>query len=114
MLVILFVIIIAPVITFLYIPVPSREVGLSLCRSVVAEKLAACGNLLGPMISVYQWKGEDFEEQEWALLLKTQPGGVDELRKRLEELHPYECPCIAEWCAEVNVPFGEWVKDQTG
>jgi periplasmic divalent cation tolerance protein len=101
-------------VVLLYIPFPDREIALSVCRKVVSEKLAACGNLLGPMTSVYEWQEKMCEETEFSLILKTHPERVEALRKRVAELHPYDCPCIAEWKAEVNADFGDWVKDQTG
>lgn len=96
-----------------YIPVPSREVGLEIARTVMKESLAACGNLLGPMTSVYEWKGEVCEEEEWVLILKTTVEKETALRKRVEELHPYECPCVLSWDAEVNEDFAEWAGEQT-
>lgn len=100
-------------VTFYYIPVPSRETGAELARTVLAESLAACGNLLGPMTSIYEWKQEICEEEEYALILKTDPGREKELRARLLELHPYDCPCISGWEAQANTDFSDWVREQT-
>ena len=96
-----------------YIPVPSRETGLEIARTVTKASLAACGNILGPMTSVYEWKGEVCEEEEWVLILKTKAESKAALRKKILELHPYDCPCVLSWDAEANRDFAEWVGDQT-
>lgn len=101
-----------PNILMFYIPVPSREVGLEIARTVVRDSLAACGNLLGSMTSVYVWKDEVCEEEERVLILKTTVEKEAALRKRVEELHPYECPCVLSWDAEVNEDFAEWAEEQ--
>lgn len=96
-----------------YVPVPSRELGLMLARRSVQEHLAACGNVLGPMTSVYEWKGEVCEEEEWVLILKTTEGKRKALKELLEREHPYECPCLADWPMVANPEFAAWVQDQT-
>lgn len=68
---------------------PDRADGMA--RILVGEGLAACVNLI-PLRSVYRWKGEVCEEGEVALLMKVGDAGVDRLRERVVELHPYELP----------------------
>jgi periplasmic divalent cation tolerance protein len=96
-----------------YVPVPSREEGLRIARQVTGDGLAACGNLLGSMTSVFEWKGEVCEEEEQVLILKTTPEKGEALRARVLELHPYECPCILSWEAAANPAFADWVGTQT-
>jgi len=100
-------------IVFFYVPVPSLEEAKKITRIVIQEGLAACGNLHGPVISIYEWKEELHEEQEVVLILKTTPEHTKHLRSRICELHSYECPCVASWEADSTLPFADWVKDQT-
>jgi periplasmic divalent cation tolerance protein len=95
----------------LYIPVPDRETGRSLARMALERKLAACGNLHGPIESLYEWKGEMKQEPEWVLILKTTPERVRELSDRIEADHPYECPCVLHLSGEANSRFADWVSD---
>lgn len=95
--------------TLLYIPVPDRETGRHLARVALEGRLAACGNLHGPMESLYEWEGEMRQEEEWALILKTLPATAAELTARMEAAHPYECPCVVRLAAAANPPFVEWV-----
>ncbi len=62
-----------------------------IAATLVEERLAACVNLL-PVRSVYRWKGETCREDEITAFIKVRADGVDALRRRLVELHPYELP----------------------
>ena len=66
--------------------------GEALARTLVAERLAACVNLLPEMQSIYQWKGELTADGERQLIIKTTVARLDALTTRLHELHPYEVP----------------------
>jgi periplasmic divalent cation tolerance protein len=66
--------------------------GVALARTLVAERLAACVNVLPPMMSVYRWKGHVEEDREQQLVMKTSSARVGALQARLRELHPYEVP----------------------
>ena len=61
-------------------------------RTLVAERLAACVNILPPMTSVYRWQGGLEEEREQQLVIKTGADRVAALATRFEALHPYEVP----------------------
>ena len=61
-------------------------------RTLVEERLVACVNILPLMDSVYRWEGNIDESRERQIVMKTTHGRVDELTRRLEELHPYDVP----------------------
>ena len=63
-----------------------------LARTLVAERLAACVNLVPGVRSVYRWKDALQDEPETVLWVKTTPECLPLLEKRLRELHPYEVP----------------------
>ena len=84
-----------------------------LARTLVAEGLAACVNLLPDVVSFYVWEGKLQEERECTLLIKTAAESVKRLRRRIGDLHSYENPEIValdvdlEGSAEAYV---EWVR----
>jgi len=71
---------------------PDAEVAARLARTLVEEKLAACGNVLPAVRSIYRWEGKVCDEQEALLVLKAPVERFPALRDRVLALHPYEVP----------------------
>jgi periplasmic divalent cation tolerance protein len=95
--------------------VPSGDVAAKLARTLVEEKLAACGNVLPGVRSIYLWKGKVEDENEVLLLLKTQVRQVPRLQARLLELHPYEVPEVLAVPVEAGFQgYLDWVAASTG
>ena len=63
-----------------------------LARTLVDERLAACVNVHGPMMSTYRWQGTVERDAERQLVIKTTRDRVAALEARLRQLHPYELP----------------------
>jgi periplasmic divalent cation tolerance protein len=63
-----------------------------LARTLVDERLAACVNVIGPIVSIYRWNGTVEQEREQQLVIKTIPARLAALEARVRELHPYELP----------------------
>ncbi len=74
----------------------SREEANLLANELVRRELAACVNILGPMTSVYRWKGKVESSDEYLLLIKTTEDAFEQVRKAVRELHSYELPEIVE------------------
>jgi len=101
-------------IRLVYVTASNSDEAQSIAVTVVRERLAACANILGPIQSVYHWKGRLEQGNEVALILKTQEVVVDSLVTRVRQLHSYECPAV------VVVPvlgghggFLEWIRAET-
>ena len=63
-----------------------------IARAVVEKRLAACVNILGPIRSVYRWKGKVEDEQEHLMVMKTEQARFGALREEVERLHSYDTP----------------------
>ena len=79
-------------------------------RSLVLEKLAACGTIIPGARSIYSWKGVLEDAPEVLVLFKIAAANEDDFIRRLGELHPYDVPEIvsippAKW----NEAYGRWV-----
>lgn len=97
-----------------YVTAPNRDEALALARTLVAERLAACANVLGDITSVYWWEGKVDEGSEVALILKTRATLVNALTGRLCQLHSYTCPCVvAVPIAGGNPAFLDWIGTET-
>ena len=64
-----------------------------IARTLVAERLAACANVLrSPVRSTYRWKGRVENARECMLLIKTSRRRFAALEKRIRALHSYAVP----------------------
>jgi periplasmic divalent cation tolerance protein len=89
---------------------PTAEKAAELARAVVEEKLAACGNVLPGVRSIYRWKGTVQEEGEALLVLKTQRKRFPELRDRILALHPYDVPEVLALPVEAGAEaYLDWI-----
>ena len=71
---------------------PSAEKAAEIARTLVEEKLAACGNVIPGIRSIYAWEGTVHDDQEALLVLKAPRKRLQELSDRVVALHPYEVP----------------------
>jgi periplasmic divalent cation tolerance protein len=83
-------------------------------RLVVEERLAACINVIGPIRSIYRWKGAIETAEEVAAIFKTSDAKADALIARIAALHSYDLPCVASWPVErIFGGYADWVADST-
>jgi periplasmic divalent cation tolerance protein len=84
-----------------------------LARTLVEERLAACVNVHGPMVSTYRWKGQIEQEPERQLVIKTTRDRLAQIETRLRALHPYELPEFIVVTADPGRAYGAWVDETT-
>ena len=93
---------------------PSPEKAAEIARALVEERLAACGNVLPGVRSIYRWDGKVQDDAEALLLLKTGRDRFEALRERVQALHPYEVPeVIAIPIESGHAPYLAWVEAST-
>ena len=87
----------------------------SLAERIIAEKLAACVQIMPQMTSYYFWEGAVQKEGEHLLLIKTLEDNMDALEKFIRENHSYEVPeIVALDAAAVSSPYLAWMKEYLG
>jgi periplasmic divalent cation tolerance protein len=102
-------------VSFCYVTAGSRDEALTIGRTVVQERLAACANVLDGMTSIYWWQGALEQAGEAVLILKTRAELVERLTMRIRELHRYECPCVVALpIAAGNPEYLDWIAGETG
>jgi periplasmic divalent cation tolerance protein len=87
----------------------------SIARTLVGEGLVACVNAY-PVHSTYRWKGELEVQAETTLMMKVGADGVEPLRKRLRELHPYELPEFVVLDVDIErslTEYVDWVRQES-
>jgi periplasmic divalent cation tolerance protein len=83
-------------------------------RTLVEERLAACGHLIAPIRSIYRWEGAVNDETEARVALHTRRSLVPAVIERTQELHPYDIPCvIALSLTGGNPEYLRWVVGET-
>jgi periplasmic divalent cation tolerance protein len=92
----------------------SSEVASSIANILVANKLAACVNIVNNVESVYQWQGKIEHDKEILLIIKTRQSLFSQIEQMIQELHNYELPEIIA----VPIEAGEknylnWIQSAT-
>ena len=91
----------------------SAEAADRVARQLIAERLAACANILGAATSLYEWNGVMESTAEVPVLFKTTPSRRDALMARIAQLHDYEVPAILALPVEsADFTYAKWVAEQ--
>ena len=92
----------------------SEEQAASIARTLVAEQLAACVNIVGPIRSIYRWNNAIEDETEFLLIAKTRATSYVKVEKRIRELHSYEVPeVISANIDRGSPPYVKWLLEST-
>jgi periplasmic divalent cation tolerance protein len=95
--------------------VDSRERAEEIVRAVVGKRLAACGQIIGPIRSTYWWQGQIEEAEEWQCLFKTVAGAYSDLERTILDRHPYDvAEIIAMPVSLCSAPYLEWCEREVG
>jgi periplasmic divalent cation tolerance protein len=73
---------------------PSKEAATDVARDAVEARLAAGGQVIGPVTSVFWHLGEFGTGEEWQVLLKTTEQRYPELEMHIVERHEWTNPEI--------------------
>src|SRR5215510_11074292 len=72
----------------------NQEDGERLATLLIEGEIAACVQILPPMISIYRWQGAVERASEVLLLIKTTRAAYQRLETVIKENHPYQTPEI--------------------
>lgn len=97
-----------------YVTAPDADTAAALARTLVEERLAACGNLVPGLRSIYRWEDAVCDEPEVLLIIKTRGALVPALTARVVALHPYNCPeVVALPIVQGHPPYLAWIAANT-
>jgi len=92
----------------------SRAEAMALVRAVVEARLAACGQVAGPVASTYWWNDEIERSEEWFVFLKLPADRYAEVAAFLTERHSYDEPeIIAVPIVAGSSSFLAWIQEET-
>ncbi len=90
----------------------SEDEARKIAEALVERRLAACVNIVSQVHSVYRWRGEVEQADEYLLLVKTVREREEQVRATIRELHSYEIPeCIAIQIEGGSAEYLKWIED---
>lgn len=76
------------------VTVEEHEQAERIAEILLAEKLAACVQVVGPVTSYFRWQGKNEKCSEYLCLIKSRRHLYDKLEAVIKKVHPYEVPEI--------------------
>ena len=99
----------------IYCTCPDQAMAERVAEALVADRLAACVNIVPGITSIYRWQGEVQHDSELLLLIKTRSECYPALEARIRELHSYELPeIIAVPIQRGSEPYLAWLDASVG
>lgn len=81
---------------------------------LIEKRLAACVQIVGPVLSIYRWKEKIERAEEWQCHIKTRAGLYDDVEAAIKADHPYETPEIMAWrLLQGSHEYLTWLHEQT-
>lgn len=83
-------------------------------RELVQDRLAACGQHITSIRSIFRWDNTIQDEPEARVALHTRTELVPAIVARANERHPYDVPCVIALPVDVGNPaYVNWVIEET-
>ena len=93
-----------------YVTCENEGEALAIARELVSSKIVACANIIPETKAVFNWEGVIQQQSEAIVILKSQKARLEEITKRIQEIHSYDLPCILYVSIEGgNTDFLKWV-----
>lgn len=94
---------------------PGADVAEDVVRTLLDERLVACGNIVPGAVSLYRWEGAVHRDEEVVVIMKTLRRLVPRVLERARALHPYDVPeLLVQEVADGDPAYLEWVAEQCG
>lgn len=83
-------------------------------RSLVEDRLVACGHNITPIRAIYRWEGEVYDEPQARVGLHTRASLVPEIVARADRDHADDVPCVIALPVQAGHPrYLEWIYEET-
>ncbi|HEX6153621.1 MAG TPA: divalent-cation tolerance protein CutA [Solirubrobacterales bacterium] len=92
----------------------SEEEARRIAEVLVERRLAACVQVVGPVVSRYRWQGAIEEGQEWQCLVKTTRAAYEGVEAAIREVHAYDEPeIIATPIVAGSAGYLAWIEENS-
>jgi periplasmic divalent cation tolerance protein len=85
----------------------------AMAAALLEQRLAACVQINGPILSLYHWRGNIERSQEYGLKIKTSQDRLEQAVAYLHEHHPYDLPEILTRTSMASAEYAHWVQENT-
>ncbi|MFI7553541.1 divalent-cation tolerance protein CutA [Micromonospora sediminimaris] len=100
---------------YVYTAAGSLEVARRLAQGAVRERLAAGGQVVGPVESVFWHEGSFGTGQEWQVVLRTSAEVYPRLERHLKEHHEWSNPEVVAVAVLAGAPsYLQWLHGVIG
>jgi periplasmic divalent cation tolerance protein len=88
----------------------TKKDALKIAQVVLEKRLAGCVQVVGPVASMYWWKGHIETAEEWLCVVKSKKEMYKELEWLIQQNHPYDVPEILATSIVAGDPeYLEWL-----
>ena len=95
--------------------VETREQAQQMVRAAVEARLAACGQIIGPIASTYWWQGAVEDAEEWLCVFKTTGEAYPGLERAIRQRHTYDvAEIVALPIIEGSADYLAWCAREVG
>jgi len=96
-----------------HMTIDSEDGAKRISMQLLNERLIVCAQIIGPIRSLYWWKGKVEGQEEWLCIFKSKGSLFNKMEARIKELHPYEVPeIIAVPIGNGNKEYLEWIGNE--
>ncbi|MEZ6132262.1 MAG: divalent-cation tolerance protein CutA [Planctomycetaceae bacterium] len=80
---------------------------------LLSERLAACVQVTGPIVSRYWWQGTLEQANEWVCTAKSVASLYERIEAAIRAVHSYEEPqIVAVAVLRASAGYEQWVRDE--
>lgn len=94
--------------------VSNIEEAKKIAHGLVKDRLAACANIIHGVTSVYSWKNEICQDNEFMLVIKTRSELFGRVKDFIIKNHSYELPEVIMLPIEQGLEgYLNWIRENT-
>ena len=85
----------------------------AVAERLIAERLAACVQVQGPIASTYRWNGEVQRDEEWQCTVKTAAALTERVLEFIADAHPSDNPELSVVpIVDGSDEYLRWIKEE--
>ena len=94
--------------------IDDRAGGDAIVDALLRDRLIACAQRLGPVVSRYRWQGAVEQAEEWLYVCKTAAARVDDVIAAVRAAHPYDTPeIVVSELTDGLSAYLDWIAAET-